>query len=88
MRTLLWTTTFKKSFKRLARQHPEMKNGVLIALGMLASDPFDPRLRTHKLKGRLQGSWACKAGYDLRIIFEFVEEGILLLAVGTHEEVY
>jgi mRNA-degrading endonuclease YafQ of YafQ-DinJ toxin-antitoxin module len=58
----------------------------------LAEDAFHPKLRTHKLKGRLQGSWAASAGYDLRIIFDFVQkeeaEAILLLTVGTHEEVY
>jgi mRNA-degrading endonuclease YafQ of YafQ-DinJ toxin-antitoxin module len=53
---------------------------------------FDPRLKTHKLKGELKGSWGCTAGYDLRIVFKFVEyegaEAILLLTIGTHEEVY
>ena len=43
---------------------------------------------------KLSGSWACSAGYDLRIVFDFVgrekgeNEDILLLAVGTHEKVY
>ena len=40
----------------------------------------------------MEGFWACSAGYDLRIVFKFVEcqgtEAILLLTVGTHEEVY
>jgi len=49
---------------------------------------------THKLKGKLSGSWACSAGYDLRIVFDFVkaekdkDDDILLLAIGTHDEVY
>ena len=43
---------------------------------------------------KISGSWACSAGYDLRIVFDFVggekgeDDDILLLAVGTHEEVY
>jgi mRNA-degrading endonuclease YafQ of YafQ-DinJ toxin-antitoxin module len=49
-------------------------------------------LVTHKLSGDLAGVWACSAGYDLRIVFEFVDqegtEAILLLTVGTHDEVY
>jgi addiction module RelE/StbE family toxin len=56
-------------------------------------DPFDPQLRTHKLKGKLKEVWACSIGYDLRLVFEFVkgsgkEDDILLIEVGTHEEVY
>ena len=61
-------------------------------LELLAIEPFHPRLKTHKLKGELQDSWACSAGYDLRIIFQFVEhegqQAILLESIGTHDEVY
>ncbi|MFN6297202.1 MAG: plasmid stabilization protein, partial [Microcystis sp.] len=35
---------------------------------------------------------ACNAGYDLRIIFKFVDhenqQAILLESLGTHDEVY
>jgi len=59
---------------------------------MLAEDAFDVRLRSHKLKGPLAGLWACSAGFNLRIVFEFVKyegvEAILLQSVGSHEEVY
>jgi mRNA-degrading endonuclease YafQ of YafQ-DinJ toxin-antitoxin module len=61
-------------------------------LEFLAEDAFYPQLRTHKLKGKLKGSWACSAGYNLRIVFKFVQhegaEAILLETVGTHDEVY
>ena len=40
---------------------------------LLPVDPFAPQLETHKLKGKLSGSWACSAGYDLRILFDFVK---------------
>jgi mRNA-degrading endonuclease YafQ of YafQ-DinJ toxin-antitoxin module len=40
----------------------------------------------------MEGAWACSAGYDLRILFEFVSrkgvEEIVLLTLGTHDEVY
>jgi len=60
----------------------------------LIADPFTSKLETHKLKGKLSGSWVYKAGYDLRIVFDFVktegpkEEGIFLMEIGIHEEVY
>ncbi|MEK7813572.1 MAG: plasmid stabilization protein, partial [Candidatus Desantisbacteria bacterium] len=47
---------------------------------------------THKLKGDLEGSWACSISYDLRAVFKFVQyeesEAILLETIGTHDEVY
>jgi mRNA-degrading endonuclease YafQ of YafQ-DinJ toxin-antitoxin module len=61
-------------------------------LELLSEDAFHPQLRVHKLKGKLAGSWACSAGFDLRILFSFVQsegaEALLLEALGTHEEVY
>lgn len=63
-----------------------------LTLELLATNAFDPRLKTHKLKGNLAGSWACSGGYDLRVVFQFVthkgSEAILLEAVGSHDEVY
>ena len=61
-------------------------------LKLLEDDAFHPALKTHKLTGVLTGAWAASAGYDLRVIFKFVEhesvESIFLLTIGTHDEVY
>jgi mRNA-degrading endonuclease YafQ of YafQ-DinJ toxin-antitoxin module len=74
------------------RKSPSVSEDLRAALDLLSEDAFDPRLRTHKLKGPLADSWACSVGYDLRIVFAFVEsegeEAILLETLGTHEEVY
>lgn len=71
-----------------------MDDDIAEVLRLLIANPFAPQLETHKLKGKLSGSWACSAGYDLRIVFDFVKaekdsaDDILLLAIGTHDEVY
>ena len=74
------------------RRNPSVAQDIQAALELLAEDASHPQLRTPKLNGRLEGSWACSAGYDLRIIFRFVHyegaEAILLETVGTHEDVY
>ena len=92
MRTLVWSATFARAFKRMSRHQRQLTARTERALKQLAEDPFHPSLRTHKLKARLAGSWACSAGYDLRVVFQFVKqkgvEAILLEAVGTHDEVY
>jgi mRNA-degrading endonuclease YafQ of YafQ-DinJ toxin-antitoxin module len=91
-RILLHSSSFERSARRVIRKNLEASEDIRAALHLLAKDAFHPLLKTHKLKGKLEGSWACSAGYDLRIIFEFVRhegsEAILLEAVGTHQEVY
>ena len=91
-RLLLPSAAFVRSARRFARKHSHVEQELEMVLALLAEDAFHPRLKTHKLKGSLTGSWACSAGYDLRIVFQFVkhkgEEAILLEGVGTHDEVY
>ena len=76
------------------RRRPDLQEPIEESLRQLAVDPFHPRLHSHKLKGDLAGVWACVVSYDWRILFEFVqnpesgEEEILLLTMGSHDEVY
>lgn len=94
MRKLVWGNAFTRSYKRWIRKRLDLNNDIAEALKLLVVNPFAPQLETHKLKGKLSGSWACSAGYDLRIVFDFVtaekdkENDIILLAIGTHDEVY
>ena len=91
-RRLLRSRAFVRAARRRVAKDPRAAEGIRAALELLAQDAFHPRLQTHKLRGRLTGSWACMAGYDLRIVFDFVQhegsEAILLVTVGTHDEVY
>ena len=94
MRTLIWGKSFVRAFKRYSRKNPSLIKDIEKTLKLLVEDLFTPLLETHKLKGKLAGSWACKVGYDLRIVFDFIkkqgqgEDDILLLEMGSHEEVY
>jgi len=89
---LLPTPAFLRSAKRYLRKHPAASTPLETLLTCLAEDPFAPALRTHKLKGRLAGSWAASGGYDLRIVFRLTKHerqpAVALEAVGTHDEVY
>jgi len=91
-RRLLRSSSFVASAKKLVKQHRQSSLDIQSALELLAIDAFHPRLKTHKLKGELQGFWACSAGYDLRIVFRFVQhegaEAVLLESIGTHDEIY
>ena len=89
---LLLSPTFSRAAKRILKRNPTFAESIRETLTLLEADVFHPQLKTHKLKGKLQGSWACSVAYDLRIIFEIVEfeneEAILLQTIGTHKEVY
>ncbi|MGF1541990.1 MAG: type II toxin-antitoxin system YafQ family toxin [Pleurocapsa sp.] len=94
MITLVFSSSFKRAFKNIIKRRPDLKPKIEEKLRLLAVDPYNSVLRTHKLKGKLSGAWACSVEYDCRIVFSFEknqetqEEEILLIDIGTHDEVY
>ncbi|WP_322745496.1 type II toxin-antitoxin system RelE/ParE family toxin [Plectonema radiosum] len=65
---------------------------MLAVLELLANDPLTNSLKSHKLRGQLEGLWACAVEYDCRIIYTFEdsenEQIIILINIGSHDEVY
>jgi addiction module RelE/StbE family toxin len=94
MRKLAWHHSFRRAFRRHTHNNPALQRKILDALRRIAEDPFEPQLKTHKLRGRLEGLWACWVEYDCRIVFTFEpepdtnEELIVLIDLGRHNEVY
>ena len=91
-RELLKSKAFIRSAKKFIKKSHQVIDDIEEALELLSEDAFYFSLKTHKLKGNLEGSWACSAGYDLRFVFEFIQhegaEAILLEDIGTHDDVY
>lgn len=94
MRQIGWTPKSLRAFKRLVKRHPDLRSAIEQTLNQLSEDPFHPSLQTHKLTGDLAGIWSASIDYKLRILFEFVndvetqEQSILLLNLGSHDDVY
>ena len=91
-RELIRSSAFIRAARRHLKKHPQQADNLETTLFLLSENAFAPQLKTHKLKGDLDGVWACRVEYDLRILFELVPhdgvEAILLLTIGTHDEVY
>lgn len=94
MKNLVWSAKFLRKFKRLTKKNAQLSIQIEKVLELLMEDPFDSSLRTHKLKGDLNGVWSCSIDYGNRILFELVintdsgEEEIFLLTLGSHDDVY
>ena len=91
-RKLLRSTAFVRIARRAVKRNPQLARELSRALKRLSEDVFHPLLRSHKLKGPLSGRWAASVNFDVRVVFRFVEhegeEAILLLTMGSHDEVY
>ena len=81
---IIYGPKFTRKYKKLA---DEVKDVAEAHEALFRLNPFDPRLRTHKLKGRLQGLLSFSIGFKYRIIFEFVKnhETVVFHAIGDHD---
>jgi addiction module RelE/StbE family toxin len=94
MKQLVLTPKFKRAYRKFAGRDKTLRRRIDDALRQMEQEIFVPALSTHKLSGTLVGLWACSCGYDCRIIFSLEtdptsgKEVIVLLDIGTHDEVY
>ncbi|MDD5705155.1 MAG: plasmid stabilization protein [Kiritimatiellae bacterium] len=87
---LVFTASFTRRACKYARKHPELLDQYEKALRLLELDPFHPSLRLHKLKGALGELHSVSINLAYRITIEFLidRDAILLVNIGSHDEVY
>ena len=87
---LVRTSHFGRRLSRFVRVHPGLRRRVAQVLRDLEADPFQPHLRLHALTGELEGVHAVRVTHQTRItlVLAVVEEEIVLLDIGSHDEVY
>lgn len=80
---IYFTPQFEKMYRRLPDRIKilaEQKEHIF------RLDPFDSRLRTHKLLGQLHDYFAFSIDYHYRIIFSFESNSkVYFHAIGTHQ---
>ncbi len=93
-RTLCSNARFERAVKRHIGRDKKRLLCMVETLPHLLENPRGPLLETHPLRGAKKGLLSCTCGYDCRIIFRIEPgpgkqtEDIVLIDVGTHDEVY
>ncbi len=76
---------FRRSFKSLDRQ---LQIKAEARIRMFRNDPFDIRLATHHLTGKLKRLWSFSIDSRFRILFEFLtpaRDEVVFLDIGSHD---
>lgn len=77
------TPRYEKSFQKLTRHLQELARA---KDQWFRGDAFDPRLRTHKLSGKLSNKWAYSVNDQYRVVFQFSAPGsAVYFDIGTHD---
>ncbi|MDQ6882409.1 MAG: plasmid stabilization protein [Pseudomonadota bacterium] len=90
MYTLVWTAGFERAAAKFAKRHVDLKTSFAETLRDLERDPFQPHLKFHHLGGKLKGVQAVSItiGYRITLTVSISGKEIILLDVGSHDQVY
>jgi len=82
---------FKKAYQKRIGKDALSKNAFKQAVELFKTNPFDARLKTHKLSGKLKGLLSFSVTYNIRVVFYFTDDQpqkALFVNIGDHDEVY
>ena len=86
---IAFSSSFKRAFKKRVAGNANAEARFWERVEEFKNDPFDPKLRTHKLSGKLKDLWGFSIEYVLRVVFYFVNtQRAVFVDIGTHTEVY
>ncbi|KKQ88232.1 MAG: Plasmid stabilization system [Parcubacteria group bacterium GW2011_GWF2_38_8] len=79
---IIYTAEFIRLFKKLPL---EIKKEAVKKELIFKKNPFDMKLKTHKLGGKLKNCYAFSISYSNRVIFEFDKNEVVYFhSIGTH----
>ncbi len=73
---------------KLCRKNKSLGNKLDQKLQILSIFPNHPSLRLHKLQSNKLEAWSISVSLKLRLIFVYRDYGILLVDIGSHNQVY
>lgn len=87
---LVTTHCLERRARKFLRKHPALRPLLRATLDRLSPDPFQPQLKLYSLSRNLSGVHAVSLthSYRLTLILRITEEEIVLLDMGTYDEVY
>ena len=84
-----FSSTFQRAFRKRITGNSDLQARFWQKVAQFQQDPFQPKLRTHKLSGKMKNMWSFSIEYDARVIFYFTDDGrAVFVDIGTHDEVY
>jgi addiction module RelE/StbE family toxin len=90
----MYKISFSKKYEKIAKKffkkHQNLKEKYSKTILLLQNNPHHPSLRLHKLQGNLSDYHSVSLDMEYRIIIDFiiVDDEIILIDIGSHDEVY
>jgi mRNA-degrading endonuclease YafQ of YafQ-DinJ toxin-antitoxin module len=87
---IIYPESYIRRARKFLTRNPELLRQYQKTLELLELNPSHPSLRLHPLRGRLQGLHSVSINISYRVTIELIvaESEIIMVNIGSHEEVY
>lgn len=85
---IIFESKVEKKLIKIGHRNRRLLEKINEAIVLFKKEPKYPSLRLHKIRGKKNDVWSISVEADLRIIFIYIKDGILLIDIGSHDEVY
>ncbi len=90
MYTIITPKQFLRQAKKFFKKHPDLRSRFADVVDDLCHDPFQPNLELHPLGGKMKGCHVVSLTdkYRITLTLRITDKEIILLDIGSHDEVY
>jgi len=88
MRSLRYTSQFKKDFKRMRKRGADMKKLQEAIEKLVNEEKLDARFKDHPLQGKFAEAHDCHINPNWILIYAIVDNELRLIRTGTHSDLF
>lgn len=85
---LLYDKTYLKNFIKITQNNTKLKNKIVKKINLFIEYRTHPSLRLHKINTSKGEIWSISVDMNYRILIKYINQDIILLDIGTHEDIY
>jgi mRNA-degrading endonuclease YafQ of YafQ-DinJ toxin-antitoxin module len=79
---------FTKRLNKIVRKNTKLAEKIDKQINLLNTNPEHHSLALHKINDPERNLWSMTVKGNVRILFKYTDEGILLTNIGNHDKVY
>ncbi|WP_456394209.1 type II toxin-antitoxin system RelE/ParE family toxin [Nitratifractor sp.] len=90
MYEIRFSQSYEKRAVKFFKKHQDLFERYKKTIELLKADPYHPSLRLHQLQGKLHPYFSVSISMKYRIVIDFIiiDKVIILVDIGSHDDVY
>ena len=85
---LIYTTQFKKDFKKISKQGKDLSKLELVINLLLTNNILEPKYKDHSLSGNWKKHRDCHIEPDWLLIYRIISDSLILERTGSHSDLF